>query len=365
MRLNLLEEKTRGIKQVACFINPFLTLDNVSTQLISIKESIILDILHNQKIALRFERKLEKDPIFQEKFFSAFPNIKNFFRDLDVKVQKDSEAFELIKNVFSRNGIEFILIKSDGSFPYESDNIDVLIKPKNLRKVAKLLNGVGYYELVNIREPHKFLFRNKTYFEVLPLHIHTQVEWEGTRFVSSQDLWNRCRLASDNHGFLVPSPEECILITIAHLFFENHEIKLGDIFKVTEKIKNCDIDWDYMLDRSSKLYWGSAFSLTLLLMDLVYKELYKRPLLPKEILLQLRRSAGYLIMGQKAINVSGSDVTPLKIPYSFAALFFLNRVLRESRLPAKARMKHVGWIASDISKRKMHGFMENHFSSVK
>ena len=197
----------------------------------NIREARIVETLNHNKVALKFERKLERDPALKERFFEAFPSIKVFCHNLNTKIEQNSVAFNHIKRKFSENSIAFILIKSDGSFPYESDNIDVLIKPGMLGSVSKMLRNAGYTELSEIRERHKFLFRNKHAPEVLPLHIHTMVEWEGTEFIDSRDLWRTSRNSDDNE-FSVPSPENCILITAAHLFFEDHEIKLGDLSKI-------------------------------------------------------------------------------------------------------------------------------------
>jgi hypothetical protein len=335
-------------------LDPFPTGKiDLGSYISSLDESCLIETLSRNKVAIRFERKLEMDDVLKERLFCDFPRVKVFYRDMNTKIEKDLFEFSRIKSKFSKDDIEFMLIKSDGSFPYESDNLDVLIKPDRLGEVAQLLRKAGYSELAQVREPHKFLFRKMHAFDVLPLHIHTRVEWEGTQFIDSRDLWGRSRISGGDNGFSVPSPEDCILITAAHLFFENHEIKLADLVKIDSIIRNYSIDWDYILDHAQRLHWNDAFRLTMLLLNLVHNHLYGQSMLQQGIPSKMEEvNHDYIDFFQKIMNPFSSGATPLKIPYTVVSLFFLRRVICESSLPLVERFKHVGWIASDVAKRR-------------
>lgn len=344
----------RETKFVAYLLDPLLTgkIDPWS-YLSGIDESCLVETLNRNKVVIEFERKLEADDVLKERFFSAFPRLKAFYQGVNTKVEKDSFEFNRIKSKFSEDNVEFMLIKSDGSFPYESDNLDVLIKPKMLSQVVKLLKKAGYVELAQVREPHKFLFRKMHALDELPLHIHTRVEWEGTQFIDSRDLWIRSEISGGDDGFLVPSPEDCILITAAHLFFENHEIKLADLLKIDSRIRNYSIDWDYISDHAQRLQWNDAFSLTMLLLNLVHNDLFGRSMLQHRVLSKLEEvNNGYIGLFRKIMKPFSYGATPLNIPYTVAVLFFLRRVIFESSVPLAKRFKNVGWIASDVAKRK-------------
>jgi len=328
-------------------IDPLSCLDNLN-------EYNFIETLKKNHVAIKFERNLETVGIPKEKFFYKFPSMKGFYQDMHTKIKKDVREFGRIKGEFSREGIKFLLIKSDGSFPHESDNLDILIKPDKLGKVVQLLKKEGYSELPQVREPHKFLFRKMYAPYEFPLHIHTRVEWEGTQFVDSQNLWSRHRIIDGNNGFLVPSPEDCILITTAHLFFENHEIKLDDLFKIDSCIRNWSVNWDYILDHAQRLHWNDAFHLTMLLLNLVYKDLSGRSLLPNSPLSKmegLERGCGKPLL--KIMKPSSVGPTPLRIPYALVGFFFVHRVLRDISLTLDERVQHLGFIASEVTKRKI------------
>jgi len=246
-----------------------------------------------------------------------------------------------------------MLIKSDGSFPYESDNLDILIRPSMLGKVLTLLRKAGYSELPQARERNKYLFRDTHTPEVLPLHIHTQVEWE-ERFLDSAYLWQRSETACNNGGFSVPSPEDCVLITLAHLFFENHEIKLADLLKITSKLRNCNLNWDYMFGHAKRLHWDDAFCLAISLVNLVHKDLCGKDMLPEKVLSKIGdTNPRYFTLFQRILKPFSSGCAPINIPYNISALFFLLRVLRESDLPLVKRFKHIDRVASNVLRERI------------
>lgn len=345
----------REITFVAYVLDPFPAgkIDPLS-YLDGLNECNLIETLKKNNVAIRFERNLKTIGVSREKFFYEFSRMKDFYQNMHTKIEKDLCQFDRIRDKFSGEGIEFMLIKSDGTFPYESDNLDILIKPDKLGKVVQLLKKSGYSELPQVRETHKFLFRKMHAFSELPLHIHTRVEWEGIQFVDSRNLWDRHRIAKEHNGFLVPSPEDCILITTAHLFFENHEIKLDDLFRIDSCIRNYSINWHYIFDHAQKLYWNDALNLTMLLLNLVYNDLYGRSMLQHSILSQMEElDNGHGKLFLKILKLFSGRSTPLRIPYAIAGFFFLRRVLRDLSLTLAERLKNTGLIVVDVTQRKV------------
>jgi hypothetical protein len=345
----------RETSALAHFLDPIVIEQTDSwSQLDALDEQGLIETLRHNKVAQEFEQRLEANPEVKERVLNAFPGVKVFLHDLNVRRKEELHAFSPIRNTFSENGVKFMLIKSDGSFPHESDNIDVLIKPKTLCVVSKLLKNAGYSELLEVREPHKFLFRNTHSYGLLPLHIHTRIEWEGTQFIDSRDLWNRRRVSEGENGFCVPSAEDCILITAAHFFFEDHDIKLADLLKIASRIRRYDLDWDYIIDHSRKLHWDDAFCLSMLLANHAYENLFERELLQQRVLSKISEANhAWVALFQKIIRPSGSGYTPLGIPYGLAAFFFIRRILLDSSRSLSQRLSQVDWVASDALRRRV------------
>jgi hypothetical protein len=306
-----------------------------------------------QKVTTRFKEKISND----SSSLTTKTNTQNMLTGFEHKITEDYKKFKQVKQLFTTIDTEIILIKSDGTFPFESDNLDTLVEAKNFSLVVNTLQQANFTEIGLIREPHKFLFRNSEDFSLLPIHIHTVVEWEGTQFVDTKLLWQRRKLSNDGL-FFVPGPEDCILITLAHLFFENHEIKLTDLLKVQSKLADNTIDWDYLFKHAEKLIWLDALIMGLTMMDTMNKLLYNKPLLNPESLQIIKKY--YYPHVSLALRLNTLVNEPTKIPYVLSALFFLKRVLLQSNWSKKRRFKHVIWITSDIIRRRSPGREMSH-----
>lgn len=349
----MLREISKEISFIASVLDPFKKDKALLTgNLGSLDERILKETLRKNKVVVNFEKNLEGIGPLRSAFFDRFETIETFYENVHVRIEEDLREFDRIRDSFSRASVEFLLIKSDGSFPCESDNIDVLVKPEKLGTVVRTLKESGYSELSRVRESHKFLFRNTKTFSVLPLHIHTRVEWEGTQFMDTRDLWGRSRISSDNGGFLVPSPEDCIMITAAHLFFEDHEIKLADLSKVDSKIRNFNLDWDYVFDQVRKLHWDHAFALVMSQLNHLCSGLYERGMLeetPLSRIEELEHSWDDLF--RKIIVPFDPKWTLMKIPYPVAGFFFLRKVLDDSDSSLHERLRRLALISGDVVRR--------------
>jgi len=175
--------------------------------------------------------------------------------------------YAAVRARWEKAGIHSLLIKSGGtypSFPYTSDNLDVLVRPEDEAAASAILREEGYIELKNIEEPRKFLFRKFSGgISVSAIHLHTQVGW-GVGFMDENTLWERCRPSPDD-GFTVPSPEDIILINIAHAYYENKRFRLSDLAKVRDQWSRGPIDWPHLEKVALQRGWLEGLYFCLLL----------------------------------------------------------------------------------------------------
>lgn len=103
-----------------------------------------------------------------------------------------------VKDALDSEGIAGAMIKSVGlapSFPYRSDNLDVLYRPENVERIRAILCNLGYFELKNVEEPHKYLFRKfHAGRSVSAIHLHAHVGWM-VSFLDEEALWQRCQVS--------------------------------------------------------------------------------------------------------------------------------------------------------------------------
>lgn len=171
-----------------------------------------------------------------------------------------------VRGALASLGVPCALIKSAGippSFPYRSDNVDLLVPPEAEWVAAKALYDLGYVELRNIEEPRKFLFkRYRGGAEASAIHLHTQVGW-GTGFLVDEWLWERVRPSPDDPDVSILGPEDELLVTLAHAFYEDKEFKIWDIVKARHCLGDARFDWDYCARQAEERGWLQGLNVIL------------------------------------------------------------------------------------------------------
>jgi len=318
-----------------------------------LNELSLVEVLEENKVATLFEKGLETSGIKSEEFFGTFPRVKKLYESVNARGSIYLREFNATKDELVGEGVEYILIKSDGTFPYESDNLDVLIRPKDFVETIRVLVRKGYNEVSPVREPHKFLFEKLSDLgESVKVHVHTRVEWEGVEFLNLEKLWERHKMyIQDSMVISAPSPEDYILIATAHLFFEDHNVKLRDLIRISLRLESQRIDWDYILDHVRQLHWSHAFYLVMLLLNEVYEILYAQNMLLPHVTSRIEE---YVPLYCKVLlKCLDGERIPLEIPYAIPALFFIRKVLADAEMSPLARIESLGFVASDVVRRKL------------
>ena len=192
--------------------------------------------------------------------------------------------FAIAARAWEARGVRSICFKSAGiapSYPYTSENFDILFQEKDESKARAVLAELGYVLLANCDEPQKWLYRLFVAGRsVSAIHLHTRVGW-GQGFMHEDGLWSRCRQSEDDPVTWVPGPEDVILINAAHAFFENKAFGLHDIMKVRQAIRDA-VDWDTTDDVARRRGWLSAFHFAMAMMGILERRLFETPLIPLE-----------------------------------------------------------------------------------
>lgn len=241
--------------------------------------------------------------------------------------------YVIVRDAWKSEGIECILIKSGGlepSFPYLSDNIDALVKPENEEKARKILKSLGYIELKNIEEPKKFLFRKFSGGNsVSAIHLHTQVGWL-VGFMDEKELWKRCRVSPDDEKVLVPSPEDTILITAAHSFYENKRFRLVDIARMRACWRRRDIDIAYLENVARRCGWLDGLRFCVLAGALLEKNTWGEISIPQNALFEfdaaLKREAN-IYKYYQGLKRRGKFDLPFNYSFLFSKRLYYKKIL--------------------------------------
>jgi len=239
------------------------------------------------------------------------------------------------KRLWQRAGIADILIKSGNtfpSFPYKTSNLDTLVRREAGDRARCLLRDNGYVELRNVEENAKYLFRKfHRGQEVSGLHVHEHVGWYAS-FLDEERLWERCQPSADDPEVTVPSPEDIVLITIAHSFYEDKDVKLSDLAKVNHHLRERgdDFDWGYVEAIAARRGWREGLQVALLIYDHVSRAWYGTSRVPREVCARAAASLPTWLAWYVRRYLQREPVrAPWRIPFVLSKYCFLRRLWQD------------------------------------
>lgn len=244
-------------------INLLFNKNKLMDETKSINVSKLISIMHRNRIPVAT--------------LAVHPYVINLSNNPDFSKYLDSEkrrmdyvtsAYGEIYKVWIENGIQSVVIKSPGYFPYLSDNLDLLVHEDAFGMAENILFELGYIELPHMREPYKKLYRKiqGSHF-TFPIHLHTRVAWINS-FLTDEEIFQGIRLASGEISYLYPSPENCILINLAHWFYEDKSIRLCDIYNLDLQFTN-EVDLQLIWERVYLGGWVNGFQSALEISNII------------------------------------------------------------------------------------------------
>jgi len=275
------------------------------------------------------------------------------------KHQKWRDSFIKIKNEWQRFGIECLLHKSVGGFPYMSDNLDVLVRETDFSRAGEILVELGYNELRNVQEAHKKLFRKfEGEAEWAPIHLHERVCW-GVPFEDNEHLWTHSRVSAEDEHVRYPCPEDVILIQIAHSFLEDHLIRMTEVWSLKNCLQN-EIDWPYVVRTAEEMHWAHALWTGFLIYENLHLRLFGGPLFPATIVERAEafvREKRWIRSVLRRMFSFGSVKMPFAIPHLWTRYHTSLRVITDRSFGSRwERSSLVVWYLLDGLIHQKWGF---------
>jgi thymidylate kinase len=280
--------------------------------------------------------------------------------------------YSIVKERLAGQGIPDVMIKSVGlapSFPYRSDNLDVLYRPEHEPQVRQTLRDLGYVELTNVEEPHKYLFRKfHMGHSVSAIHLHVHVGWM-VSFLDEQTLWQRCAMSDDDRCVMVPGSDDAMLTTLAHYFYEDKRVALLDVIKFAHCLRR-GVNWDEVYRVADWRGWRDGLNVSLLLCAYQERALYGETLAPPALLqrgwqecpswtrtwmarwLDEKAILALWEKGQKG-DAAGIEQLPLRIPFVFSKVFFYTKLLRDPTRSSHRKVKDLAVHTANGSKLRL------------
>jgi thymidylate kinase len=243
-----------------------------------------------------------------------------------------------VRNEFAKFGIESMLIKSVGFFPYRSSNLDVLIKQSKRQRAESILIEMGYIQLHNVAEPYKTLFRTfKGGKSTSVIHLHNKVAWINP-FHDERLLWKRYRSSAKEALLDIPSSADSILILTAHWFYENKELNLSDIVNIAACLKEeDDPDWEYLRAVAAKMGWLNGLYFGLLVQSHVEKKLLGRSSISDDQLQMMRAALPLWMRTYLDKIIHARPITlPFRLPKIYGKFLHIDKTLKDHTItPAR------------------------------
>ena len=259
----------------------------------------------------------------------------------------ERQEFERIRLAFARERIEAMVFKSTGlppSFHYLSSNLDILVRQGCSRPARRILTGMGYVELLNVEEPLKFLFRrfagDGTSFA---FHLHEQVGW-GVPFLDNEPMWAHARHPKDDPDILIPGVSESLLVTLAHWFYEDKALSLGNLFLTANALRTMTDPLAEPAIHARRRGWEEGFWGALCIFDEAWKRLFDSSILSEEQRAEIDRApARYAKVRADLLPKVryGDNNVPAIIPFRANKLAYYRKIMKDMGRPAEHKMADV------------------------
>ena len=277
--------------------------------------------LRRNKVPLLSARRARPDlPVW------SAPQLAEAIAQEEASLHRQRGEYLKVRDALQSLGVPCALIKSAGiapSFPYRSDNVDLLVPTQLELPAAQALYRLGYVELRNIEEPRKFLFKRFAGgAEVSAIHLHTQVGW-GTGFLVDEWLWERVRPSADDPAVSILCPEDELLVTLAHAFYEDKEFKIWDVVKVRHCLGGPGFDWDYCARQAEERGWLAGLNVILGCVSRVEAAWFADARIPPHV---PRRAPSLSLPAVDAAAL------PARIPFAYSKRQYFAKVARDRRL---------------------------------
>ncbi len=259
----------------------------------------------------------------------------------------ERQEFERIRLAFARERIEAMVFKSTGlppSFHYLSSNLDILVRQGCSKPARRILNDMGYVELLNVEEPLKFLFRRFAGDgSSFAFHLHEQVGW-GVPFLDNEPVWAHARHPDDDPDILIPGVSEGLLVTLAHWFYEDKALSLGNLFLTANALRTMTDPLAEPAIHARRRGWEEGFWGALCIFDEAWKRLFDSAMLSTEQRAEIERApARYAKVRADLLPQVryGENNVAAVIPFRANKVAYYRKVMRDMGRPLEHRLADV------------------------
>jgi thymidylate kinase len=184
----------------------------------------------------------------------------------------------------------------------------------------------------NVEEPHKFLFRRfHLGRSISAVHLHESVGW-GTGFMDDAGVLARARPAPDDPQIAIPAPEDALLITMAHAFYEDKAIKLSDLWRVVYLLRQGGLDWAALTAQVTQRGWREGLHTCIALWAALEVALYGEHSFPAAIAARAGQEAPAFSQEYLRQRLAEEVRFPFRVSFAFSKQHYYRKVWADQAL---------------------------------
>ena len=170
-----------------------------------------------------------------------------------------------IIELFHNQGLKYNLFKCEHIFAGNNENLDILFATKeDYNKASSLLKENGFIIYMSEKvEKYKKMYLKLNNGTLTKIHLHREIAWNGVKVLDENNIF--ARQVELNKMIYFPSPEDSILIHIAHILFENFTIGPKEVKYIAACLieknnkKGSEINYRYINKQLNQFGWKKEF----------------------------------------------------------------------------------------------------------
>lgn len=224
-------------------------------------------------ISAEFVRRNKLDAVVAERHPAG-----EQFADDRLRSTSFEEVAELCEALDERDS-DHAVIKSLPVVPKPVGDVDVLVR--DIDAATAILEEQSYE--ISSRERYKRVLEKQAGDLRVAIHLHEEIAWEGVRYLDVDSVLTDCRTRETAFGtFPVPAPEDELLITAAHMFFEhgNGRVVFLNVLEYAAHFTNGDPDLESMLTHADRRGWRVSLERFLGSVNAIQRDICGTPVSP-------------------------------------------------------------------------------------
>ncbi|MFN2491857.1 MAG: nucleotidyltransferase family protein [Pyrinomonadaceae bacterium] len=250
----------------------------------------LLQIAAQNGVLIRLVDRLETIGLEPRHFFFAA------VKDMRARNQRKLALIDRISESCLENNIDFIFAKIVQNYPDMTGDIDLYIASRSRQVDAAILTGL---HAVRVKRRLRNLidgtvnYRLRQCDSLLEIH-HGRVGMLGEHgSYISQVIENGSHVRVDGNEFLIPSPEDQLVLQGLQRPVARSYLRLSDVVTTIGLFRANTLDWNYILKTVTNLNTLYGLSCYLSFVEKIHRETFKRNLLPDHVVsaLALKRTS--------------------------------------------------------------------------